>query len=183
MLTKLKYSGSSIEDLIHIYKQLVRGKLKFMSVVWHSSLPERLSRSLERCQAVALKIILNVSYISYEAACEMTGLEKLSERQSSCWLDFGLKSLRHPQNSRFYPPNPNIHNQLHLRNREHFKVSFAQTTIYKNSAVPDIQRRLNEHCRLGAEAGVSDPGVQPGGRAAGGQLQARGQDREAGGKG
>ena len=39
------------------------------------------------------------------------------------------------------------------------------------------------HCRLGAEAGVSNPGVKPGARAAGGQLQAGGQDREAGGEG
>ena len=43
--------------------------------------------------------------------------------------------------------------------------------------MPDIQRRLNEHCRLEADAGVSDPGS----RTAGGQLQAGGQDREAGG--
>ena len=98
MLTKLKYSGSSIEDLIHIYKQFVRGKLEYSSVVWHSSLPEKLSRSIEQCQAVALKIILAESYITYEAACEMTGLEKLSDRRSFRCLDFGLKSLKHPQN-------------------------------------------------------------------------------------
>ena len=48
-LTKLKYSGTSIEDLIHIYKQFVRGKLEFSSVVWHSSLTEKQSKSLKRC--------------------------------------------------------------------------------------------------------------------------------------
>ena len=79
MLTKLKY------------KQFVRGKLEFLSVVWHSSLPEGLSRSLERCLTVALKIILNESYISYEAACKMMGLEKISEHRSSRCLDFRLK--------------------------------------------------------------------------------------------
>ena len=46
MLTKLNYSGASIEDLIHIYKQFVRGKLDFSSVVWHRSLAEKKSQSL-----------------------------------------------------------------------------------------------------------------------------------------
>ena len=41
MLTKLKYSGTIIEDLIHLYKQFVREKLEFSSFVWHSTLTER----------------------------------------------------------------------------------------------------------------------------------------------
>ena len=75
MLTKLKYSASSKEDLIHIYKQFFSGKVEFSSVVWHSSLTERQSRSIERCQPVALRIILGEIYTSYEADCEMTALE------------------------------------------------------------------------------------------------------------
>ena len=127
MLTKLKYSGASIEDLIHLYKQFVRGKLEFSSVVWHSSLTDKQSKSLERCQAVALKIILNESYVSYEAACEMSGLEKLSTRRSNRCLDFGLKSLKHSQNSRFFPLNPSTENQQVVRNREPYIVNFART--------------------------------------------------------
>lgn len=173
MLTKLKYSGTSIEDLIHIYKQFVRGKLEFSSVVWHSSLTEKQSKSLERCQSVALKIILNESFVSYDAACEMTGLEKLSARRSARCLDFGLKSLKHPQNSCFFPPNPSVENQLHMRNREPYIVNFARTSQYKNSAIPYIQRRLNEHSQDVEKHG---PGYRRAGgrdRAAGGQGQAR----------
>ena len=161
MLTKLKYSGSSKEDLIHIYKQFVRGKLEFSSVVWHSSLTERQSRSLERCQAVALRIILGEMYISYEAACEMTALEKLFDRRSSRCLDYGLKSLKHPQNSRFFPRNPSLDNQLQVRDREPFTVNFARTAQYKNSAIPDIQRRLNENSKNIAEAAARGPGCLP----------------------
>ena len=95
MLTKLKYSGSSTEDMIHLYKQFIRGKLEFSSVVWHSSLTNKQSRSLERCQATALRIILGEMFISYEAACEMSRLEKLSDRRSSRCLEFGLKSIKH----------------------------------------------------------------------------------------
>ena len=167
MLTKLKYSGSSIEDLIHLYKQFVRGKLEFSSVVWHSSLTEKQSKSLERCQAVALRIILGDSYISYSAACEMTGLEKLSDRRSSRCLEFGLKSLKHSQNLRFFPPNPSLDNQLALREQEPFKVNFARTTQYRNSAIPYIQRSLNEHSKSG-------PGWRGAGVGGGGAGQARG---------
>ena len=106
MLTKLKYSGSSKEDLIHIYKQFVRGKLEFSSVVWHSSLTERQSRSLERCQAVALRIILGEMYISYEAACEMTALEKLLDRRSSRCLEYGLKSSKALAELKVFPQKP-----------------------------------------------------------------------------
>ena len=169
MLTKLKYSGSSIEDLVHLYKQFVRGKLEFSSVVWHSSLTEKQSKALERCQAVALRIILSDSYVSYSAACEMTGLEKLSDRRTSRCLAFGLKSLKHSQNSRFFPQNPSLDNQLLIREREPFKVNFARTTQYRNSAIPYIQRSLNEHRKSG-----------PGCRQAGGAGRGAGQARMPG---
>ena len=174
MLTKLKYSGTGIEDLIHLYKQFVRGKLEFSSVVWHSSLTDKQSKSLERCQAVALKIILNESYVSYEAACEMTGLQKLSTRRSNRCLDFSLKSLRHNQNSRFFPPNPSVANQLNVRNREPYIVNFARTAQYKNSAIPYMQRCLNEHSQAVEASGPGYRAAGGSGRAAGGQGQARG---------
>ena len=178
MLTKLKYSGASTEDLIHLYKQFVRGKLEYSSVVWHSSLTERQARSLERCQAVALKVILSEMFISYEAACEMTGLENLSVRRTSRCLEFGLKSLKHPQNSRFFPQNPSVDNQLQIRDREPFRVNFARTAQYKNSAIPYIQRKLNENSRRVAEDGASGPG---GGHAGGTGQGARGTGQGAGG--
>ena len=177
MLTKLKYSGTSIEDLIHVYKQFVRGKLEYSSVVWHSSLTEKQSKSLERCQSVALKIILDESYVSYDAACEMTGLEKLFDRRSFRCLDFGLKSIKHPQNSRFFPSNPSNNNQMNIRDREPFHVNFARTCQYKNSAIPYIQRRLNEHSQTDEASGASGPGRRRAGgsgRKVGGQGQASG---------
>ena len=57
-LTKLRYAGVSREDLIHNYKQFVRTAIKYCSVAIHSSLTEAQSNSIEHCQAVALRIIL-----------------------------------------------------------------------------------------------------------------------------
>ena len=57
MITKLKYAGVSIEELIR-YKQFFRVVLEYCSVAWHSSLTKQQVHSLERVQAVCLRIIL-----------------------------------------------------------------------------------------------------------------------------
>ena len=38
MLSKLKYTGVSIEDLLDIYKLFIRSKAEYMSALWHSGL-------------------------------------------------------------------------------------------------------------------------------------------------
>lgn len=145
MLTKLKYAGVNIEDLLHNYKQFVRVMLEYCSVVWHSSLTEQQSRSLERCQSVCLRVILGDNFISYEAALEITGLQKLSERRQSRCLGYGLKSIKHPENKRFFPENPNLNLTLSARQREPYIVNFARTKIYQQSAIPYIQKLLNKN--------------------------------------
>ena len=94
-LTKLRYAGVNREDLIHNYKQFVRSSLEYCSVAIHSSLTEAQSNSLEHCQAVALRIILQDSYETYEQSLLLTGLEKLSARRAARCLDFSLKCIEH----------------------------------------------------------------------------------------
>ena len=108
MLTKLRYAGVSVEDLILIYKQYIRLKLEYCSVVFHSSLTVQQSASLERCQAVCLRVILQECYVSYSAALEMTGLQALSDRRLERCRDFTVKCIKDPHNKRFFPTNPNL---------------------------------------------------------------------------
>ena len=143
--TSIQYAGVNIEDLLHNYKQFVRVMLEYCSVVWHSSLTEQQSRSLERCQSVCLRVILGDNFISYEAALEITGLQKLSERRQSRCLGYGLKSIKHPENKRFFPENPNLNLTLSARQREPYIVNFARTKTYQQSAIPYIQKLLNKN--------------------------------------
>ena len=145
MLTKLRYAGACTEDLIYIYKQFIRSKLEYCSVVFHSSLTLQQSYSLERCQAVCLRIILMDMYVTYSSALEMTGLSKLSDRRLNRCLDFSLKCLKDPYNSRFFPKNPNLNLTIESRKREQFKINFSRTNSYKNSTIPFCQRLLNNH--------------------------------------
>ena len=143
MLTKHRYAGVSTEDLILIYKLHIRACLEYCGVAFHSSLSSQQAAALERCQAVCLRVILGECYISYEAAMEMTGTTKLSERRLKRCQAFAKKSLKHPLNARMFPLNTNNSMQHDIRNREKYAVNFAYTNIYKNSTIPFCQRLLN----------------------------------------
>ena len=55
-------------------------------------------------------------------------------------------------------------------------MNFARTAQYKNSAIPYIQRRLNENSKNIAEAAARGPGCRPamgGSPGPGGAAQAR----------
>ena len=157
MLTKLRYAGVSTEDLITVYKLHIRSSLEYCGVAFHSSLSSQQAAALERCQAVCLKVILGESFVSYEAALEMTGTKKLSDRRQKRCQDFAKKCLKHPTNARFFPLNPNLGIAHEVRNREKYAVNFARTNAYKNSTIPYCQRMLNsledQEERAGEEAG------------------------------
>ena len=73
MLTKLKYAGVGVEDLVDIYMLMIRSITEYCSVVFHSSLTLKQRQKLEMIQKICLRVILGDMYVSYEAALEMTG--------------------------------------------------------------------------------------------------------------
>jgi hypothetical protein len=151
MLTKLKYAGVGVEDLVQLYKMFIRSRLEFCGVAFHSGLTQQQSDSLERCEAVCLRVILQESYVSHDAACEMLGLERLAVRRQARCLSYSLKALKHPQNLRMFPRNPNI--DIDFRSREPFTVNFGRTEAYRRSTIPYCQRLLNSRTIGGSEDG------------------------------
>ena len=143
MLTKLKYVGVSIEDLIDIYVLFIRSVIEYCAVVWHSSLTIELARSLEMVQKTCLRVILGESYVSYSAALEMCSLDTLFSRREDRCLSFALKCLKHPDLRRKFPLNKNNPSQK-FSSREKYEVNFARTDTYRDSAIPYLQRILND---------------------------------------
>ena len=137
ILGKLKYVGVKIDDLLTVYMLFIRCVPEYCSTVFHSSLTQEQSYKIERLQANCLKIILGENYISYEAALEMCNLQKLSTRRENRQLSFALKCLDHQFTKEIFPMNEG--------KKEKFVVNFARTEQYKNSAVPQCQRLLNNH--------------------------------------
>ena len=80
MITKLKYVGVKIEDLLDIYVKYIRSLTEYCSVAFHSSLTVEQSNKIERIQKTSLKVILGEMYVDYPSALEMTGLDLLSAR-------------------------------------------------------------------------------------------------------
>ena len=106
ILSKLKYAGIEIEDLITIYILFIRSLTEYCSVVFNTSLTQKQSKKIETIQSTSLKIILDVNYVSYNSALEMTGLDKLSTRRDKRQLNFAKKCTKNEFTSYMFPKNP-----------------------------------------------------------------------------
>ena len=108
MLTILKYFGVKTEDLLDVYVLYIRSVTKYCSTIFHSRLTDADSDKLERIQKTCLKVILGDMYIDYSSSLEMTGLDTLQNRRLKRCLNFSLKSVKHPRNSRHQPIIQNL---------------------------------------------------------------------------
>ena len=144
MLTKLKYVGVELEDLLEIYILFIRSVAEYCSVVFHSTLTKEETYKIEKIQKTSLKVILGVMYIDYPSALEMTGLDTLAARREARCLRFALKSVKHSKMSRIFPLNP-LQNSHNTRDKEVFQVNFARTEDYRRSTIPYCQRLLNQY--------------------------------------
>ena len=143
MITKLKYVGVNIQDLLEIYILFIRSIAEYCAVAFHSSLTKEESHKIENIQKTSLKIILGVMYIDYPSALEMTGLETLADRREARCLSFAKKAVKHPRMRKIFPFN-SLQSSHYTRDREIFYVNFARTEEYRKSAIPYCQRLLNK---------------------------------------
>ena len=128
--------------LIYIY-YFIRSVTDYCAVVFHSSLNKQQTKIIEQIQKTCLKIILGDMYMDYDTSLEICGLKSLEARRQDRMLNFSLKAIKHPQNKRIFPMNET--HQHNMREREPFKVNFANTENYRTSAVPSCQRTLNTY--------------------------------------
>ena len=131
-------------DLRIIYIQYVRSILEQSCVVWHSSLTAENRHDIERVQKNAMRIILGNEYTHYERALDILNLKSLEERRKHLSLKFAIKGKSNPIISNIFSLKDKVHD-MELRNTEIYNVNNANTERYKNSAVPFMQRLLNEY--------------------------------------
>ena len=143
ILHKLASFKVSRDDMKEIYILYIRSVLEFNCQVWHFSLTEDDRMFLERVQKVACRLILQSEYDCYEKALKTLQLDTLDSRRTSLCLRFAKKCSRNPKTSDMFPPNPTP--RYTLRNPEKFFVQPARTSRLKNSAIPQMQRLLNNN--------------------------------------
>ena len=110
--------------------------------MWNYSITQEESEDIERVQKVAVKIILKEDYSSYEESLALVGLEKLEVIRRKLCLTFAKKCLKNEKTANMFPVNPSYSDLT--RNSEKYKVNFAHTDRLKYSAIPALQRLLNE---------------------------------------
>ena len=130
------------QDLLNIYVLYVRSILEQSCQVWHSSLTLENIKDLERIQKNALKIILRDDYVSYEKALEELNLESLYDRRELLCLKFAKNCTKSYQVKDMVPVNPEMN--MEMRQPQKYKVNWARTDRLKDSAIPFMQRLLNQ---------------------------------------
>ena len=119
----------------------IRSILEQSCQVWHHSLTEENKNDLERIQKSALKIIFNGSKLDYEEALKLLNLQNLHSRREILCEKFAQNCIQFEKTKSMFPIN---NNKLNTRRKECFAVKFARTTRLKSSAIPQMQRMLNQ---------------------------------------
>ena len=143
MLHKFSKFTKNKAHLMHIFQSQVRSVLEYCSTVWHSSLTKSDSKDIERIQKAAVKLMMGKKYEGYSKSLKFLKLDSLHERREKNALKFAKKSVKHENFSNFFPKQSGIHT-MRTRNPERFMVNKAHTERYKRSAVPFLQRLLNQ---------------------------------------
>ena len=143
LLRRVASFGTAIEDLKNIYILFVRSQLEQSCVVWHSSLTEQQKSDLERVQKSALRIILGSRYENHKKALDVLNMDTLEKRREYLSLRFARKCLENEKMKSMFPLNKKSH-PMDIRKDEKFRVQFSNTERLRNSAIPYMQRLLNQ---------------------------------------
>ena len=109
LLRRMKYLKLENEVIIDYYIKEVRPLTEQGVPIWNSSLTKKQINAIEKIQKVALKIILGQEYKSYDSACQIFGLQKLSTRRLELSTKFSIELYRSNRCEEFFTPvNKNV---------------------------------------------------------------------------
>ena len=124
-------------DLVQIYTLYVRSILEFNSCVWHFNITQGENNDIKRVHKIVCKVILKENYTSYSDALGQLGLQTLSARRQTLCHKFAIKCLKYNKSKDMFPIDEN-------RNAQNYKVNFARHSRLLDSAIPQMQRLLNQ---------------------------------------
>ena len=93
-----------------------------------------------------MKVIFKNDYQGYEKSLKILKMEKLQERRERLSLSSAQKCLKHEKLSNMFPKSINM-STIRMRVKEQYHVNKAKTERYRNSAIPFLQRKLNESAK------------------------------------
>ena len=141
---KVSSFGTSKDEKRNIYILFIRSILEQSCVVWHSSLTKENEEDLERVQKSAIRIILGRNFDDYSKALSEVNLDLLKNRRQELCLKFAIKCTKSEKTQEMFPKREKEH-EMQARNEEKYHIQHAKTNRLKNSAIPYMQRLLNEN--------------------------------------
>ena len=142
MLRNLKNSGFTAEELVTVYKTMVRPVADYGAVVYHSSLTDQQDELLENLQNSALKCIFGPG-ISARKMRDTAGIATLRSRREEMCDKFALKCAANPLFSRWFPLKTTRTSARAGKVKEVYLETKARCDRLANSPFFYFRRRLN----------------------------------------
>ena len=118
--------GSSISDMVHLWKLYCLSVLEQSCVVWGSSLTTENKEDLERTQKSFCKLVLRDSYYDYESALLRLDLEKLDTRRQKLMLKFAKNGIANRKLNDLFKLRQTTHN-MQQRHPDAYRTTKAHT--------------------------------------------------------
>ena len=141
VLYNLQSHGFTEDELIAVYKSVLRPIVEYLAAVYHSMLTDELDEIVERMQSHALRIIYGWG-VSARKMREKSGLPTLRERRIELTDKFARKCLKNPRFARWFPSR-DIARSTRTSNQCPFLETTARCERLRNSPVHYMRRRLN----------------------------------------
>ena len=131
-------------QLFDVYTKEIRSVLEMAVPVWHSSLTKLQSNEIEKVQKMALKLILQHKYVSYDLACQKFNTITLEERREKLCYKFASKNLKSDHS--FFTK---IVNNVNTRNKSSMAVKEIKCNYdrYRKSSIPYLASLLNTYSK------------------------------------
>ena len=111
--------------------------------IWNSGLTRAQCREIENVQKVALRIILDSNYISYEVACTLFNIMPLEYRRLELATNFAIKLFKSPRSGEFFEPVSKV---VQTRKADQLvKVNMSNTRRCYNAPHNYLARLINKN--------------------------------------
>ena len=117
LLRRMKMINLEPQIILEYYLKEIRVLAEQGVPIWNSGLTVQQTRDLERIQKVALKIILAENYGTYENACKIFNLEKMSDRRLAISTNYAVKLFKSERSNQFFTHAKQKTNQRHGNDR------------------------------------------------------------------
>ena len=142
MLRNLKNSGFNTEELVKVYKTMVRPVADYGAVVYHSSLTDQQDELLDNLQNAALRCIFGPG-LSGRKMRDLADIQTLRKRREQMCDKFALKCSRDPLFADWFPLKTSRSSTRNSKNQEVYLESKARCERLANSPFFYFRRRLN----------------------------------------